>query len=120
MGSRLELNYAAGAPHLKLSIILNIPPPIARVDIDKTAAHTNQHPRPPGVSREVRGHNYHCWADNKPPAGGATIPRLLRIARPLEEKLAVYPKVLLWFCAEHNIEINRGLIPDLPSRETLL
>jgi len=120
LGPQLEATYSAHAPHLKLSVILNLPPAVARVDLDETGIHTNRHPRPQGVPRQVIGHNYHSWPDNRPKAASSPVPRNLRVARALDSQLAVYPGVLLWFCEQLNIEVNPDLIPLLPERETLL
>jgi hypothetical protein len=119
-GPQLEVTHSAHSPHLKLSVMLNIPPVITRVDLDETANHTNRNPRPRDVPKVVEGHNFHRWADNCPPSGVSEVPKILRLCRPLISSLAAYPDVLIWFCGETNIEIDATLIPPLRTMEKLV
>lgn len=119
-GPTVEILHSAAAPHLKLSVMLNIPPVVARVDIDTTAAHTNRPPVPSGVPRTIAGHNHHLWSDNCPKGSSSAVPKKLQIARPHVGCPDTYPEVFEWFCAKLDITFSAALLPSLRDRETLL
>lgn len=119
-GPRLEIVYSASAPHLRLSVSLNIPPVIFRADVDETTRHTNHPPLPAGVPREVFGHNCHLWADNRPRKQTASVPAALPIARPLDKIHAGWPAAVTWVCVHGNIDFDERSLPGLPRKENLL
>jgi len=119
-GPRLEVVYAANAPHLRLSVSLNLPPVIIRADIDPTGVHTNKKPLKPNIPREIRGNNCHLWSDNRPAKAGSAVPVSLGVARPLPAEYANWPAALHWVCAQGHIMLHDAAVPPLPPRSTLL
>ena len=119
-GPHLLLRYAAAAPRLVLSIGVNVPPMVQRLDINAARGHNNGLKPPSGVpAGRIKGNNYHPWDLNRGLAGARRLPRVLRFAVPYhgpENPEAAFS----WFCELSKIERQGAVLPQLPPRGTLL
>ena|SRR3954453_11301222 len=119
-GPHLLLRYAAAAPRLILSIGINVPPMVQRLDIDDAGGHNNGLRPPSGVpAGRIKGNNYHPWNVNRHLAGGRRLPRGLRFALPYDGPESV-EEAFSWFCKVSNIDPQGAVLPQLPPRGTLL
>ena len=75
-GTHVEITYSSGAPYLKYSIMLMIPPPVFRLDVGSELTHMNLKPR----MHSIQGSHFH------PAQAGAACCRATRCRYP-------YPKV---------------------------
>jgi hypothetical protein len=105
-------------------ILLTMGRAIWRVDFDHRETHIN--PRLPRRSEVgppsglIKGPHYHAWMDNRRFATTASLPQKLKNARFMPDRIRSYEQAFRWFCAETNIELGRGDLPELPERDTLL
>jgi hypothetical protein len=120
LGPSLFLRFAAAAPQLALSIGLNIPPVIQRLDLNARKGHNNGLRPPTGIAPgKIVGSNYHPWWANRAPATKGGLPRNLRYAVPYDGPES-YEGAFSWFCNASNIQFSSLSLPALPPRGTLL
>ncbi len=113
-GTHLEITYSSGAPYLKYSMMLMVPPPVFRLDVGKELTHMNHRPHP----HMIRGHHYHPWELNSP-EGRAAIPKSLREALRYDGATDIRT-AFDWFCDMVGIASPSSELPEPPLRETLL
>lgn len=113
-GTHVEITYSSGAPYLKYSIMLMIPPPVFRLDVGKELTHMNRKPR----MHSIRGSHFHPW-DINAPKSKAPIPKNLKEAVPYTQSTDI-ETAFEWFCGMVKIALPKSKLPEPPLRETLL
>lgn len=95
---------------------------IARLDsVPTDGPHYNSFNRPRDLEAgPVVGPHFHSWPDNCRFGTMSALPERLLNARPLRPKIRSYDAAFRWFCAEHNIDMETWVPPELPERDTLL
>lgn len=83
--------------------------------------HINSHDRPGDIPLgPFRQPHYHAWTDNRRFATRNHLPRRLKNARLMPDRIRTFEQALWWFCSEVRISATTGDMPELPKRDMLL
>lgn len=124
LAAELTVKAYARRPQPCFRIVLTMSRAIWRVDFVANEPHVN--PRlnrytevspPRGI---IRGPHYHAWSDNRRFATAASLPRDLRLARFIPDRIRTFEQAFRWFCHETGIELGPEDLFELPTRDTLL
>lgn len=120
-GPTLVVKAYPNNPDLRFRLVLAMEERIWGLDFVDETEHINPLVELDGVPRgEISGPHYHTWIDNRYLAHHNSLPKKLRVARPLSPKIRRFDQAFHWFCDETKLAFEEHQLPSLPERDRLL